>query len=99
MSVLGCLRIRWWDLRRRRVTRVRSISPDFRLPRGKRHAFLVVLGFSRVLWLQFFVRQTMREVLEGLETAFIFFGGVPRELLFDQMKAVIIRDKRGEAVG
>ena len=32
---------------------------DFRLPWGKRYAFLVVLGFSRVLWLQFFTRQTM----------------------------------------
>ena len=69
---------------------------DFRLPWGKRYAFLVVLGFSRVLWLQFFSRQTMQEVFEGLEGAFEFFGGVPRELLFDQMKAVIIRDERDE---
>ena len=29
---------------------------DFRLPWGKRYTFLVVLGFSRVLWLQFFTR-------------------------------------------
>ena len=69
---------------------------DFRLPWGKRYAFLVVLGFSRILWLQFFSRQTMQEVFEGLEGAFEFFGGVPRELLFDQMKAVIIRDERDE---
>ncbi len=69
---------------------------DFRLPWGKRHAFLVVLGFSRVLWLQFFSRQTMQEVFDGLEGAFAFFGGVPRELLFDQMKAVVIRDERDE---
>ena len=69
---------------------------DFRLPWGKRYAFLVVLGFSRVLWLQFFSRQMMQEVFEGLEGAFEFFGGVPRELLFDQMKAVIIRDERDE---
>ena len=69
---------------------------DFRLPWGKRYAFLVVLGFSRVLWLQFFSRQTMQEVFEGLEGAFEFFSGVPRELLFDQMKAVIIRDERDE---
>ena len=63
---------------------------------GKRHAFLVVLGFSRVLWLQFFTRQTMQDVFEGLETAFTYFGGVPRELLFDQMKAVIIKDERND---
>lgn len=67
---------------------------DFRLPWGRRYAFLVVLGFSRVLWLQFFSRQRMQEVFEGLEGAFTFFGGVPRELLFDQMKAVVIRDER-----
>ena len=67
---------------------------DFRLPWGKRYAFLVVLGFSRVLWLQFFSRKTMQHVFEGLEAAFTFFGGVPRELLFDQMKAVIIKDER-----
>ena len=67
---------------------------DFRLPWGKRYAFLVVLGFSRVLWLQFFSRQRMQEVFEGLEEAFTFFGGVPRELLFNQMKAVVIRDER-----
>ena len=67
---------------------------DFRLPWGKRYAFLVVLGFSRVLWLQFFTRQTMQHVFEGLEAAFTFFGGVPRELLFDQMKAVVTKDER-----
>ncbi len=67
---------------------------DFRLPWGKRYAFLVVLGYSRVLWLQFFSRQTMQHVFEGLEAAFSFFGGVPHELLFDQMKAVITKDER-----
>ena len=30
----------------------------------------------------------------GLEDAFLAFGGVPQELLFDQMKAVITRDLR-----
>ena len=67
---------------------------DFRLPWGKRYAFLVVLGFSRVLWLQFFTRQTMQHVFEGLEAAFSFFGGVPHELLFDQMKTVVTKDER-----
>ena len=43
---------------------------------------LVVLGFSRLLWLSFFRRQDMRTLFIGLEQAFSFFGGVPRELLF-----------------
>jgi hypothetical protein len=33
---------------------------------------------------------------DGLEAAFGFFGGVPRELLFDQLKAVILDDQRPE---
>jgi transposase len=69
---------------------------DFRLPWGKRYALLVVLGYSRQLWLRFFPRKTMRHVFEGLEQAFESFGGVPSELLFDQMKAVIVKDERGE---
>ncbi len=67
---------------------------DFRLPWGKRYALLVVLGYSRQLWLRFYSRKTMAHVFEGLEAAFASFGGVPSELLFDQMKAVITRDER-----
>ena len=67
---------------------------EFRLPWGKRYALVVVLGYSRLLWLQFFRRQTMAVLMRGLEEAFEFFGGVTSELLFDQLKAVIIDDER-----
>ena len=66
----------------------------FTFPWGIRYALLVVLGYSRLLWLRFYERQDMRTVFTGLEEAFAFFGGVPEELLFDQMKAVITRDLR-----
>ena len=69
---------------------------DFRLPWGKRHALIVVLGYSRRMWLRFYKRQTMPVVMRGLEASFAYFGGVPSELLFDQMKAVITGDKRDE---
>ena len=69
---------------------------EFRFPWGKRYALLVVLGYSRLLWLRFYPRQTMATVIAGLEEAFGYFGGVPRELLFDQMKAVVVEDKRLE---
>jgi transposase len=39
-------------------------------------------------------RRDMRTLLTGLEDAFLVFGGVPPELLFDQMKAVITQDLR-----
>jgi transposase len=67
---------------------------EFKFPWGKRYALVVVLGYSRLLWLRFYERQDMRTLLRGLEEAFAFFGGVPRELLFDQMKSVIARDLR-----
>lgn len=67
---------------------------QFRLPWGRRWALLVVLGYSRLLWLRFFERQTMAVLFSGLEEAFGFFGGVPREVLFDQMRAVIVADER-----
>lgn len=71
----------------------------FRLPWGRRYALLVVLGYSRLLWLRFYPRQNMRTLIRGLEAAFRAFGGVPRELLFDQMKSVVTRDERLEGGG
>ena len=59
---------------------------EFRLPWGKRHALIVVLGYSRRMWLRFYERQTMMVVIRGIEESFPYFGGVPVELLFDQMK-------------
>lgn len=53
-------------------------------------------GYSRLLWLKFYTNQDMRTLFAGLEEAFAFFGGVPRELLFDQMASVITRDLRSQ---
>jgi transposase len=66
----------------------------FAFPWGIRYALLVVLGYSRLMWLGFYPRQTMQVLMSGLESAFRYFGGVPREILFDQLKAVIISDDR-----
>ena len=71
----------------------------FTLPWSPRHALVVVLSHSRLLWLRFYRRQTMAVLTAGLESAFARFGGVPNELLFDQMRAVSVdrfeRDERG----
>ena len=55
---------------------------------------MVVLSYSRLLWLRFYRRQTMAVLTEGLERAFARFGGVPSELLFDQMRSVVLSDQR-----
>jgi transposase len=39
---------------------------------------VVVLGYSRLLWLRFYERQDMRTLFTGLRAAFAVFGGVPR---------------------
>ena len=71
----------------------------FTLPWGRRHALVVVLGYSRLLWLRFYPRQTMAVLMEALESAFDRFGGVPEELLFDHIRAVVLSDDRGAGGG
>ncbi len=66
----------------------------FTLPWGRRYALVMVLSHSRLLWLRFYRRQTMAVLIEGLESAFGWFGGVPQELLFDQMRSVVLSDGR-----
>jgi len=51
---------------------------SFNLPWGRRYALIVVLGYSRLLWLKFFARQSMQILFAGLESAFNAFGGVPQ---------------------
>lgn len=65
-----------------------------RLPWGVRYALMVVLGYSRLLWVRFYPRQDLRTLIHGLEACFAWWGGVPQELLFDQMKSVLTRDDR-----
>lgn len=69
---------------------------EVKFPWGKRFVLLVVLGYSRLMWLRFYPKQDMRTLIEGLEEAFRFFGGVPQELLFDQMASVITKDLRDQ---
>ena len=65
-----------------------------KFPCGVRYALVVVLGYSRLLWVQFFPRQDLRTLTLGLEQCFAFWGGVAHELLFDQMRSVLTRDDR-----
>ena len=85
--------------RRRRGVRARSTFGTFTLPWGRRHALVIVLGYSRLLWLHFYPRQTMAVLMEALESAFDRFGGVPEELLFDHIRAVVLSDDRGAGGG
>ncbi|MBC7843256.1 MAG: DDE-type integrase/transposase/recombinase, partial [Gemmatimonadaceae bacterium] len=59
-----------------------------KLPSGVRYALDMVLGFSRLLYVEFVLRQTALSVMLGMERAFAAFGGMPRHVLVDQMKRV-----------
>ncbi|HAV2138856.1 TPA: IS21 family transposase [Serratia marcescens] len=55
------------------------------------HVFVAVLGYSRMLYIEF--TDNMRyDTLEACHrNAFSFFGGVPREVLYDNMKTVVLQ--------
>ena len=60
-------------------------------------AFVMVLSWSRQIFLRFFPSQTMADFLRGHVAAFEAFGGVPRVLLYDNLKTAVL-ERRGEAI-
>jgi transposase len=58
------------------------------------YGLLVTLCFSRYAFLWIALRQDLRAVLDGLEAAWVFFGGVVRRLVGDNLKPVVLRPDR-----
>ena len=58
-------------------------------------AFVMVLSFSRQVYLRFFLGSSMPYFLRGHVDAFAFFGGVPRVLLYDNLKSAVL-ERRGD---
>ena len=59
-------------------------------------AFVATLGFSRATFVRFTRAEQFADWRDGLIGAFEYFGGVPREVLFDNTKPVVIeRDLYG----
>jgi len=52
------------------------------------YAFVMVLSFSRMLFVRFTTSMRMRELVECHQEAFAFFGGWTRSILYDNMKQV-----------
>lgn len=52
------------------------------------YAFVMVLGFSRAMFVKFTTSMRLATLIECHREAFAFFGGVPREVLYDNMKQV-----------
>lgn len=55
--------------------------------------FLILLGYSRLKYIELTTDRKQSTVFQGLVNAFKFFGGVPKEILFDNMKTVVAHSK------
>lgn len=60
-------------------------------------AFVMVLSWSRMIFLRFYLGGKMENFLRGHQDAFDFFGGVPRRLLYDNLKSAVL-ERVGDAI-
>lgn len=54
----------------------------------KVNVFLIVLGFSRIKFFKVTESRSQQDVFFCLIVAFKYFGGVPKEILFDNMRSI-----------
>ena len=60
-------------------------------------AFVMVLSYSRAVFLRFFFSQALGNFLRGHQDAFTWFQGVPRVCLYDNLKSVVL-ERIGQAI-
>jgi transposase len=58
--------------------------------------FILGLGYCRAIYAEFVNNYTLESFLEGHIRAFHYLGGVPAELLYDNMRHLVIRDFVGK---
>jgi transposase len=59
--------------------------------------FVMVLCYSRLMYVEFTVSQTMEHFLACHQHAFEFFGGVPHSVMVDNLKSAVLTRTLGEA--
>jgi transposase len=71
------------------------------VPVGQTHRqlsfFVMVLCYSRMLYVEFTVSQTMEHFLACHQHAFEFFGGSPQKIMVDNLKSAVLKRAVGEA--
>jgi transposase len=58
--------------------------------RVKVHLFVLTLGFSRRMYAVATTDEKMPAFLRSHEEAFVFLGGVPHEIVYDNLKSVVL---------
>jgi transposase len=61
------------------------------------YLFIMVLGFSRAIYAELLTSCTMQAFMDAHMRAFQYLGGVPMEILYDNMKHVVIDRRQGKA--
>ncbi len=59
--------------------------------------FVMVLCYSRMMYVEFTVSQTMEHFLGCHQNAFDFFGAVPKRIMIDNLKSAVLRRIVGQA--
>jgi transposase len=62
------------------------------------YLFVLILGFSRAMFAMFVDRCTLQAFMDAHIHAFHYLGGIPMEMLYDNMKHVVISRAEGKAV-
>ena len=62
------------------------------------HALIVTLGYSRHMFVHVTLTQQLDDVIEGLENAWSFFGGVVARVVLDNLKAAILKPDRYDPI-
>jgi transposase len=65
--------------------------------RRRLSCFVITLSYSRALYLEFFFDQRMESFLRGHIHAFEDWHGLPRTLLYDNLRSVVL-ERRGDAI-
>jgi transposase len=60
-------------------------------------AFVMILSYSRRIYLQFYLNQRMENFLRGHEGAFLAFNGLPRVLLYDNLRSAVL-ERQGSII-
>jgi transposase len=55
------------------------------------YCFLMILGYSRMRYIEFVTDMTTNTMIRCHTNAFRYFGGYPEEMLYDNMKQVVIK--------
>ncbi|MCK5354059.1 MAG: IS21 family transposase [Methyloprofundus sp.] len=66
--------------------------------RRKLNFFVMVLCHSRMLYVEFTLAQSMEHFLACHQHAFEFFGGVPENMMIDNLKTGILQRPMGQAI-